>query len=206
VQRSPRLDPRRQRATPSRTAKSASTDGRPRLLERYRGEMVPQLMKEFNYSNTMQVPRLVKIVLNIGLGEALTNQNAMESARKDLMAITGQRPVITKARKSIANFKLRAGQSIGQMVTLRGYRMYEFFDRLVNAALPRIRDFRGLSQESFDQGANYSFGLRELIMFPEIDYNTVDKMRGFQMTFVTTARSKDESRRLLQLLGMPFSR
>ena len=178
----------------------------PRLLQRYRDEVVPTLVKEFGYGSPMQVPRLKKIVLNVGMGEALTNANAAENVTKMLGTIGGQHPVITKARRSIAAFKLREGQSIGAMVTLRSRRMYDFLDRLVNSALPRIRDFTGVPRGSFDGGGNYSLGIREQVIFPEIEYNQIDKIRGLQVSFVTSARSKEEAFRLLELLGMPFAK
>jgi large subunit ribosomal protein L5 len=168
--------------------------------------MVSALMEEFRYKNVMQVPKLEKIVLNIGLGEAVQNARAIDAAVGDLSAITGQKPVVTKAKKSIAAFKLRAGMPIGAMVTLRGPRMYEFMDRLTNVTLPRIRDFRGVSPNSFDGRGNYTLGLQEQLAFPEIDYDRVDKARGLEMSFVTTARNDEEGRRLLALLGMPFAR
>jgi large subunit ribosomal protein L5 len=168
--------------------------------------MVSALMEEFRYKNVMQVPKLEKIVLNIGLGEAVQNARAIDAAVGDLSAITGQKPVVTKAKKSIAAFKLRAGMPIGAMVTLRGPRMYEFMDRLTNVTLPRIRDFRGVSPNSFDGRGNYTLGLHEQLAFPEIDYDQVDKTRGLEMSFVTTARNDEEGRRLLALLGMPFAR
>lgn len=177
-----------------------------RLLEKYRQEVVPALVKELGYKNPMQVPRLEKVVLNIGLGEALTNPRAQESAMGDLTLISGQRPVVTRARKSIAGFKLRAGMPIGLMVTLRGHRMYQFLDRLMNAALPRIRDFRGVSRNSLDGRGNFSLGFREQSIFPEIDYNQIDRLRGLQLTIVTTAKTDEECLRLLELLGMPFTR
>jgi large subunit ribosomal protein L5 len=177
-----------------------------RLLERYRNEVIPQLMAEFGYKNVMQVPKLEKIVVNIGLGEAIQNAKAVDAAVNDLMAITGQRPVVTRAKKSIAAFKLRAGMPIGAMVTLRGRRMYEFMDRLQSVAMPRIRDFRGVSPNSFDGRGNYTLGLREQIVFPEIDYDKIDKTRGLEITFVTTAKTDEEGRRLLALLGMPFAK
>jgi large subunit ribosomal protein L5 len=177
---------------------------RPRLLERYRTEIVPTLMREFQYPNVMAVPRLEKIVLNIGLGEAVQNARAIEAASRDLAAITGQRPVVTRAKKSIAGFKIRKGMPIGLMVTLRGDRMYEFFDKLVNIVLPRVRDFHGVSPRSFDGRGNYSLGLREQLVFPEIDYDQIDKVRGLEITIVTTARTDAEAKRLLELLGMPF--
>jgi large subunit ribosomal protein L5 len=178
----------------------------PRLRDKYRQEIVPELMKEFNYSNVMQVPELEKIVVNIGLGEAISNAKALESAVGDISAITGQRPVVTRAKKSIAAFKLRAGMPIGAMVTLRGPRMYEFLDRLVSVALPRIRDFRGVSPNAFDGRGNYTLGLREQLAFPEIDYDRIDKTRGLEVSLVTSAKTDEEGRRLLALLGMPFAR
>ncbi len=177
-----------------------------RLLERYREEMVPQLMKDFSYSNVMQVPKLTKIVLNIGLGEAVSNGKAIDAAVNDLTLITGQKPVVTNAKKSIAAFKLREGMPIGAMVTLRGQKMYEFIDRLVAVALPRIRDFRGVPQNSFDGRGNYTLGIREQIVFAEIDYDRIDKVRGLELSIVTTARNDEEGRSLLTKLGMPFSR
>jgi large subunit ribosomal protein L5 len=177
-----------------------------RLQETFRNEVVPQLMSEFNYSNVMQVPQIKKIVVNIGLGEAVTNARAIESAVGDLTSITGQKPVVTRAKKSIAAFKLRAGMPIGAMVTLRGEHMYEFFDRLVSASLPRIRDFRGISPNSFDGRGNYTLGLRDQIMFPEIDYDKIDKTRGLEISIVTTAQNDEEGRRLLTLMGMPFAK
>ena len=177
-----------------------------RLQDRYRQEVVPALMQEFGYRNVMQVPKLEKIVINIGLGEAINNARAIDAAVGDLSAITGQKPVVTRAKKSIAAFKLRAGMPIGAMVTLRGPRMYEFFDRLTSVALPRIRDFRGVSPNSFDGRGNYTLGLREQLAFPEIDYDRIDKTRGLEVSFVTTARNDEEGRRLLALLGMPFAR
>ena len=177
-----------------------------RLRERFREELVPELVKEFGYSNVMQVPRLEKIVVNVGLGEAVSNAKAIDAAVGDISAITGQRPVVTRAKKSIAAFKLRAGMPIGASVTLRGPRMYEFLDRLVSITLPRIRDFRGVSPNSFDGRGNYTLGLREQIAFPEIDYDRIDKTRGLEMSFVTSAKTDEEGRRLLTLLGMPFAR
>lgn len=178
----------------------------PRLRDVYRNEIVPAMMTEFGFANTMRVPRVEKIVVNIGLGEALTNGRAMESATRDLATITGQKPIITRARKSIAGFKLRAGNPIGTCVTLRGPRMYHFLDRLVNTALPRIRDFRGISRRGFDGRGNFSIGLREQIIFPEIDYNQIDRFRGLQVSIITSARNDAESARLLELFGMPFVR
>lgn len=176
----------------------------PRLQTRYQQDVVPALTKEFSYANVMQVPRVQKIVLNIGLGEALQNAKAIDAAVGDLTAIAGQKPVVTRAKKSIANFKLRAGQPIGAMVTLRGARMYEFLDRLINVALPRIRDFRGVSRRSFDGRGNYSIGLREQIVFPEIDYDKVDRLRGLEVSIVTSARNDAEGYALLKQFGMPF--
>jgi len=174
------------------------------LKERYEQDIVPALMKEFKFDNVMRVPRVKKVVLNIGLGEAIANPKALESAEKDLATISGQHPVVTKSKRSIAAFKLRTGMPIGMMVTLRDRRMYEFMDRLVSVVLPRIRDFRGVSRASFDGRGNYSLGFKDQLMFPEIDYDKVEKPRGFQITIVTTARSDEEGRRLLELMGMPF--
>jgi large subunit ribosomal protein L5 len=178
----------------------------PRLKEMYRQEVVPALMKEFGYRNVMEVPRLEKVVVNIGLGEALQNPKALDSAASDIAAITGQKPVITRAKRSIANFKVRQGNPIGLMVTVRGDRMWELMDRMVNAALPRIRDFHGVSNKGFDGRGSYSLGIREQLIFPEIEYDKIDRIRGLQITLVTTARNDEEGKRLLQLLGMPFSR
>jgi large subunit ribosomal protein L5 len=177
-----------------------------RLREKYREDIVPTLMSEFGYSNVMQAPKLQKIVVNIGLGEAVQNAKAIDAAVGDLTSITGQNPVVTRAKKSIAAFKLRAGMPIGAMVTLRGERMYEFLDRLVAISLPRVRDFRGVSPNSFDGRGNYTLGLREQLLFPEIEYDKIDKTRGLEMSFVTTARTDEEGRRLLALLGMPFAK
>jgi large subunit ribosomal protein L5 len=173
---------------------------------RFKAEIVPKLVKEFGYANVMQAPRVDKVTLNIGLGEAVTNGKALESASADMGTITGQHPVITRAKTSISNFKLREGMPIGVMVTLRNDRMWEFLDRLLNAALPRIRDFNGVSPNSFDGRGNYSLGLREQMIFPEIEYDKIDKIRGMQITMVTTARTDEEAKRLLELLGMPFAR
>lgn len=175
-----------------------------RLQERYRQEVVPAMMRMFQYRNVMQAPRIQKVVVNIGLGEALDNPKVLESASTDLMAITGQKPVLTKARRSIAAFKLREGRLIGAKVTLRGERMWSFLDRLVNIALPRVRDFRGVSPHSFDGRGNYTLGLREQLIFPEIEYDKIDKLRGLEVTIVTTAKTDEEARALLKLLGMPF--
>lgn len=177
-----------------------------RLQNKYREEIVPALMKEFSYSNVMQVPELEKIVLNVGLGEAISNAKAIDAAVGDLQLITGQRPVVTRAKKSIAAFKLRAGMPIGAMVTLRGPRMYEFFDRLVSVTLPRIRDFRGVSPNAFDGRGNYTMGLQEQMAFPEIEYDKIDKTRGLELSVVTSAKTDEEGRRLLALLGLPFAR
>ncbi len=177
-----------------------------RVRDRYREDVIPALMSDFKYKNIYQVPKLTKIVVNIGLGEAVANGRALDAAVSDLTQITGQKPVVTRAKKSIATFKLRAGMPIGAMVTLRGERMYEFFDRLTAIALPRIRDFRGVSGNAFDGRGNYTLGLREQLMFPEIDYDRIDKVRGLEVSFVTTARTDEEGRRLLALLGMPFAR
>lgn len=175
-----------------------------RLKEYYRSTVVPALMKEFGYKNVMAVPRLEKITINMGLGEASQNPKLLDSAVQELALIAGQRPVITRARKSIAAFKLRAGMTIGCMVTIRGDRMYEFLDRLMNVALPRVRDFRGLSTKSFDGRGNYTLGLRDQLVFPEIDYNKVDKIKGMNITITTTARTDAEGLALLKHLGMPF--
>ncbi|MFN3742634.1 MAG: 50S ribosomal protein L5 [Anaerolineales bacterium] len=175
-----------------------------RLQERYRQEVVPAMMRMFQYRNVMQVPRIQKVVVNIGLGEALDNPKALEFASADLMAITGQKPVLTKARRSIAAFKLREGRLIGAKVTLRGERMWSFLDRLMNIALPRVRDFRGVSPHSFDGRGNYTLGLREQLIFPEIEYDKIDKLRGLEVTIVTTAKTDEEARALLKFLGMPF--
>ncbi len=175
-----------------------------RLREKYQAEVVPALMQEFKYSSIMQVPRLTKIVLNIGVGEAIQNSKALDAAVNDLSIITAQKPVVTRAKKSIASFKLREGMAIGAMVTLRGNRMYDFYDRLVNLALPRIRDFRGVGRRSFDGRGNYSLGLREQIVFPDIDYDKIDKIRGLEVAVVTTATDDEQAYALLKRLGMPF--
>lgn len=177
-----------------------------RLKEKYLQEVVPGLRKEFNYTNPMQVPAVNKIVINIGMGEVIQNPKAMEAAVSDLATITGQRPVITRAKRSVAAFKLREGMQIGCMVTLRGDRMYYFLDKLISAALPRLRDFQGVSADAFDGRGNYTLGLREQLVFPEIDYDKVDKVRGMEISVVTTARTDQEGRRLLALMGMPFKR
>ncbi len=178
----------------------------PRLLQRYKEEVVPALMERFGYKNVMQVPKIEKVVVNIGLGEALQNPKAIDNAARDLATITGQKPLVTRARKAIATFKLRKGNPIGLKVTLRGRRMYDFLDRLFNVALPRVRDFRGVSPDSFDGRGNYTLGLREQLIFPEIDYDQVDRVRGMEVTIVTTAETDEEARELLRLLGMPFRR
>ena len=177
-----------------------------RLKEKYQQEVVPALQKEFSYVNHMQVPKIHKVVVNIGMGEVIQNAKAMDAAVADLSSITGQRPVITRAKRSVAAFKLREGMQIGCMVTLRGERMYQFLDKLMNVALPRLRDFQGVSPEAFDGRGNYTLGLREQLVFPEIDYDKVDKVRGMEVSIVTTARSDEEGRQLLKLMGMPFKR
>ncbi|MBN1668114.1 MAG: 50S ribosomal protein L5 [Anaerolineales bacterium] len=176
------------------------------LKERYSTEVVPALMQSLQIENIMQVPRIQKVVVNIGVGEALDNPKSLEGAVDDLTRITGQKPVITKARKSIANFKLREGRAIGVKVTLRGERMWSFMDRLMNVAMPRMRDFRGVSANSFDGRGNYTLGLREQLVFPEIEYDKIDKVRGLEITVVTSAQTDEEGRELLRLLGMPFSK
>jgi large subunit ribosomal protein L5 len=177
-----------------------------RLQEKYLTEVAPQLKARLGYDNVMRLPELKKIVLSIGLGEAIQEAKALEAAEKDLATISGQHPVTTRAKKSISAFKLRAGVPIGMMVTLRGKRMYDFFDKLVNVVLPRFRDFRGVSRDSFDGRGSYSLGIKEQIVFPEIDYDKVDKIRGLEVTIVTTAKNDDEARTLLELMGMPFRR
>jgi len=176
----------------------------PVMKERYRNDAVPQLVDEFRYGNPMEVPAIQKVVVNIGVGEALDNPKALDGAIEDLRTITGQQPVVTRARKSIANFKLREGRAIGVKVTLRGARMWAFLDRFINVALPRVRDFRGVSPDTFDGRGNYTVGLREQLIFPEIRYDRIDKVRGMEITIVTTAGTDEEGRRLLRLLGMPF--
>ena len=174
------------------------------MKEKYVTEVVPKLMEKFGYENVMQVPRLSKIVLNIGLGEAVQNPKVLEAAEKDLATISGQHPVITRAKRSIAAFKIRAGMPVGMMVTLRGKRMYDFFDKLVSVVLPRVRDFQGVPRDSFDGAGNYTLGLKEQVVFPEIEYDKVDKLRGLEISIVTTATSREEGRYLLESLGMPF--
>jgi large subunit ribosomal protein L5 len=175
-----------------------------RLAEAYRAQVIPALMKDFGYKNPMQVPKLEKIVVNMGLGEAISNNKLIEQAEEQMMAISGQKGVVTRSRKSIANFKLRENQAIGCMVTLRKDRMYEFFDRLVSVALPRVRDFKGVSSKSFDGKGNYTLGVREQIIFPEINYDKIEKIKGMNITIVTTARNDEEGRALLRYMGMPF--
>jgi len=176
----------------------------PRLKDKYRSEVAKAMMEKFGYKSVMQVPKLEKVVVNMGVGEAIQNSKIIDAAVNDLMIITGQRPVVTKAKKSIAAFKLRQGMSIGCKVTLRGDRMYEFVDRLFSIALPRVRDFRGISPKSFDGRGNYSMGVKEQLIFPEIDYDKIDKVRGMDIIIVTTAKTDEEARELLRLMGMPF--
>ena len=177
----------------------------PRLRQRYQEEIVPALMAKFKYTNINQVPKLEKIVLNMGLGDVKDNAKGLEAAVNDMMMIAGPRPVVTKARKSVANFRLREGMNVGAKVTLRSNRMYEFADRLLNIALPRVRDFRGVSDKSFDGRGNYALGIKEQLIFPEIEYDKVDKVRGMDIVFVTTAKTDEEARELMALLGMPFA-
>lgn len=176
-----------------------------RLKDKYQSEIIPALQKEFKYDNVMAIPKLDKVIVNIGLGEAIQNPKALDAALQDITTITGQKPVVTRAKKSIAAFKLREGMPIGVKVTLRGDRMYEFIDRLFNVALPRVRDFRGVSPKSFDGRGNYSLGLKEQLIFPEIDYDKIDKLRGMQIAFTTTAKTDEEGKALLRHLGMPFA-
>jgi len=176
-----------------------------RLKDKYVNEVAPAMMQKFNYKNVMQIPKLEKVVINIGVGEAIANPKALDGAVADLKAITGQKPVVTKAKKSIAAFKLRAGVSIGAKVTLRGSRMFEFVDRLFNATLPRVRDFRGVSLKSFDGRGNYTLGLKEQLIFPEIEYDKIDALRGMDIVFVTDAKTDEEAKELLKLMGMPFA-
>ena len=175
-----------------------------RLKEKYQNEIIDQMMERFQYKNKMQVPRVTKVVLNMGVGEAIENARALDGAVNDMTAISGQKPVVTKARKSIAGFKLREGMSIGCKVTLRGDRMYDFLDKLINIALPRVRDFRGVSPAAFDGRGNYTLGIKEQVIFPEIDYDKMDKIRGLEVVIVTTARTDEEARELLRFMGMPF--
>ncbi|HQW51240.1 MAG TPA: 50S ribosomal protein L5 [Tepidiformaceae bacterium] len=176
----------------------------PRMKERYQNDVAPALRQQYGYANVMQIPGITKITVNVGLGEALTDGNALDRSAEEISAITGQKAVITRAKRSIANFRLREGNPIGVMTTLRGDRMYEFLDRLVSAALPRIRDFQGLNPNAFDGRGNYSLGVREQLIFPEIEYDRVDKVRGLQVTIVTTAKTDEEGRKLLELMGLPF--
>ena len=188
----------------SATEQSTVESGIARLRQHYRDEVVPTMMRDFGYTNIMQVPELKKVVINVGLGEAIANAKAIDAAVNDIQLISGQKPIVTKAKRSIAAFKLRTGMPIGVKVTLRSDRMYEFYDRLVSIALPRIRDFRGVSSDSFDGRGNFTLGLTEQISFAEIDYDKVDKLRGMEITMVTSANTDEEGRRLLGLLGMPF--
>lgn len=188
----------------AKAAKPAKPAAPPRLRERYRKDILPVLMSEFSYSNTMQAPRVRKVIVNIGVGEAIGNAKSLDGAVKDVTAITGQKPIVIKAKKSIATFKLREGMPIGVKVSLRGDRMYHFLDRLMNIALPRTRDFRGVPRDAFDGRGNYTLGLREQLIWPEIDYDQIDKVRGMEVSIVTSAKTDEEARRLLQLFGMPF--
>jgi len=181
-------------------------DNSSRLKVKYKQEVVPAMLKQYNYSNIMQVPKVEKVVINVGLGEAIQNPKSIEAVEKDISAICGQKPVTTRAKKSVASFRLRTGMPIGMMTTLRGKRMYDFLDKFINVSLARIRDFRGVPRKSFDRGGNYSLGLKEQIMFPEIEYDKVDRVRGMEITIVTTARTDEEARCLLELMGMPFER
>jgi large subunit ribosomal protein L5 len=193
--------------TNGKVSEAAAPVPAPRMRERYAREAVPALVRDFNYQNPMQVPRISKISVNVGVGESITNSKALDAAVRDITIITGQKPITIKARKSIAQFKLRAGQhTVGVKVTLRGQRMWEFLDRLLNAALPRTRDFHGVPTRSFDGRGNYTLGLREQLIFPEINYDQIDKTRGLEVSIITTARTDQEARRLLELLGMPFQR
>ncbi|MFZ3072706.1 MAG: 50S ribosomal protein L5 [Thermodesulfobacteriota bacterium] len=182
----------------------AAQKNEPRIKEQYLKDVVPAMMKEFKYKSVMQVPKLDKITVNMGLGEAVNDLKVIDAAVKDMAAITGQKPLVTRAKKSIATFKLRAGVPIGCMVTLRGAKMYEFYDRFVNFAMPRIRDFKGVSDKSFDGRGNYTVGVKEQIIFPEVEYDQIDKVRGMNITIATTAKSDEEGKSLLKLLGMPF--
>ncbi len=204
-------------AAPKATAKPAAKPAAPRtedrsytkptytgLWQRYQDEVVPALQREFGYANPMQIPRVDKVIVNIGLGEAIQNAKAIDAAVGDLATITGQKPIVTRARRSIAQFRLRAGMPIGAKVTLRGQRMYDFLERTLNLALPRIRDFRGIPTRSFDGRGNFSLGLREQLVYPEVDYDKIDRLRGLEVSIVTTARTDEEGHKLLQLMGMPF--
>ncbi len=192
------------KGAPKAQPKPAKPAEPPRLKARYRKDIIPTLVREFGYKNLMQVPRVQKVVINIGVGEAIANAKTLDGAVKDMTAITGQKPMVMKAKKSIATFKLREGMPIGVKTTLRGDRMYYFLDRLMNIALPRTRDFRGVPRDAFDGRGNYTLGLREQLIWPEIDYDQIDKVRGMEVSIVTSARTDDEARRLLQLFGMPF--
>ena len=204
----PKAAPRRAAATKSSAKASANGRFTPPtyagLRQRYHDEVVPALQRDFNYPNRMEIPRLEKIVVNIGLGEAIANAKALDAAVGDLAQITGQKPIVTRAKRSIAQFRLRTGMPIGAKVTLRGQRMYDFLERTMRLALPRIRDFRGIATRSFDGRGNFSLGLREQLVYPEIDYDKIDRLRGMEISIVTTAKTDEEGRRLLQLLGMPF--
>ena len=178
----------------------------PRIKDKYNNEVAPTLMEKFNYKSAMEVPKLEKVVMNMGVGEAKDNSKTLEAAIEDLTMITGQKPVVTRAKKSVSNFKIRQGMPIGAKVTLRGDKMYEFIDKLFNVALPRVRDFRGVSTKSFDGRGNYSLGIKEQLIFPEIEYDKIDKIRGMDIIFVTTAKTDEESKELLRVLGMPFSK
>jgi large subunit ribosomal protein L5 len=206
VQQQPKKGDRKPEQRKPEAPKAASTrvEGPPRLLKAYRDSVMPALTKEFDYDNVMEVPRVAKVVVNIGIGEAKDNDKALDAAVGDVVTITGQKPALIKARKSVAAFKLRAGQTVGIKTTLRGRRMWFFLDKLLNVALPRIRDFRGVNPEGFDGRGNYSLGFREQVVFPEIDYDKIDKLRGLEVSIVTTARTDDEARSLLTRLGMPF--
>ncbi len=194
-------------SAPSEGSENGSASARPTpigLRRRYREEIAPALRREFGYANPMQVPRVDKVVVNIGLGEAIANAKALDAAVRDLAQVTGQKPIVTRAKRSIAQFRLRTGMPIGAKVTLRGQRMYDFLERTLNLALPRIRDFRGIPTRSFDGRGNFSLGLREQLVYPEIDYDKIDRLRGLEISIVTTARTDEEGRKLLELLGMPF--
>ena len=193
-------------SAPAAPAAPTGPAEKPRLHQRYLRDVVPALTRDFNYQNPMQVPKVAKVTVNVGVGEAIANAKALDATVRDVSIITGQKPIIKKARKSIAQFKLREGQNVGVMVTLRGERMWEFLDRLMNAALPRTRDFRGVPGRSFDGRGNFTLGLREQLIFPEINYDQVDKARGLEVSIITTARTDQEARRMLELLGMPFQR
>jgi large subunit ribosomal protein L5 len=196
--------PKKEQAPQAPQAPGTRSEAQPRLLQAYRDTVVGQLTKEFDYGNVMQVPRVDKIVVNIGIGEAKDNDKALDAAVGDVRTITGQKPQLVKAKKSVAAFKLRAGQTVGIKTTLRGRRMWYFLDKLLNIALPRIRDFRGVNPDGFDGRGNYSLGLREQVVFPEIDYDKIDKLRGLEVSIITTAKTDDEARSLLTRLGMPF--